>query len=118
MSIHHSIKKYIAEWVAGTGIFIFTLISFWVVSPLDPEPYHDGSPLPAAIAVADGMTVHQDVFSAYGFITAWAQGGVVRLFGTDLLTIRYFTAVLVAVVAVLIFILGRWVSRSLWIAIG
>ena len=118
MSIHHSIKKYIAEWVAGTGIFIFTLISFWVVSPLDPEPYHDGSQLPAAIAVADGMTVHQDVFSAYGFITAWAQGGVVRLFGTDLLTIRYFTAVLVAVVAVLIFILGRWVSRSLWIAIG
>ena len=91
---------------------------FLIAAPMDPEPYHDGSQLPAAIGVANGLTVHQDVFSAYGFITAWLQGLAVYLFGPHLLTIRIFTAIVLVVVATLLYVLVRWTTRSSWTAIG
>lgn len=104
--------------LVGALVFFFALATFVVAAPLDPEPYHDGSQLPAAIAVSEGMVVHRDVFSAYGFLTAWLQGLAVHVFGPYLIVIRLFTAVLLAVIALLTFILARWTTRSTWMGAG
>jgi len=97
---------------------LVALITFLMAAPLDPEPYHDGSQLPAAIAVSDGLVVHKDVFSGYGFITAWLQGAAVHLFGPHLLTIRIFTALTLVVVAVLMFAVTHLALRSSFLAAG
>jgi len=104
-------------WGALVVLLIATLV-FLIAAPLDPEPYHDGSQLPAAIAVADGLRIHQDVFSAYGFLTAWLQGAAVFLFGPYLVTIRIFTAIVLISVSILIYILVRWTSGKSLTAVG
>ena len=100
------------------AVTITASVVFLIAAPMDPEPYHDGSQLPAAIGVANGLVVHQDVFSAYGFVTAWLQGLAVFIFGPQLLTIRIFTALVLVVIAVLLFVLVRWITRSRWTAVG
>ncbi len=100
------------------AVIITASVVFLIAAPMDPEPYHDGSQLPAAIGVANGLGVHQDVFSAYGFITAWSQGLAVFLFGPQLLTIRIFTALVLVVISALLFVLVRWSTQSRWTAIG
>ena len=104
---------WLKDLVAGAVVFIASLIAFAIAAPMDPEPYHDGSQLPAAIAVSKGMVVHRDVFSGYGFITAWLQGAAVELFGPRLIVIRMFTAVLIAVVTVLMYVLARKARLSI-----
>ncbi len=100
------------------AVVIAASIVFFIAAPMDPEPYHDGSQLPAAIGVANGLAVHQDVFSAYGFVTAWMQGLAVFLFGPQLITIRIFTALVLVVITALLFVLVRWSTRSQWTAVG
>lgn len=93
-------------------------ITFVSAASLDPEPYHDGSQLPAAIVVSEGGAMHLDVFSAYGFVTGWLQGISVKIFGPQLITIRMFTAIALILVTVLLYLLARWVTRSVLIALG
>jgi hypothetical protein len=100
------------------AVVITASVVFFIAAPMDPEPYHDGSQLPAAIGVANGLAVHQDVFSAYGFITAWMQGLAIFLFGPQLITIRIFTALVLVVISSLLFVLVRWSTRSQWTAVG
>lgn len=95
------------EAAAAALVFLTSLITFGIAAPMDPEPYHDGSQLPAAIAVSEGMVVHRDVFSGYGFITAWFQGLAVEIFGPRLIVIRMLTAVLLALISVLMYLLAR-----------
>lgn len=89
------------------SLFVLATLVFGTASAMDPEPYHDGSQLPAAIGVSQGLRVHADVFSAYGFTTAWLQGLFVYIFGPDLLTIRFLNAALLTLVAVQIYMLGQ-----------
>lgn len=103
-------------WIPPTAVTAFSLVFFGASARLDPEPYHDGSQLPAAIGVADGLRVHEDVFSAYGFLTAWLQGMAVEIFGAQLLVIRFWTSVVSSVVALLIFLFTRYVTASTWIS--
>ena len=113
MSGEHGRRVRLKDVGTATFVFVASLITFAVAAPMDPEPYHDGSQLPAAIAVSEGMVVHRDVFSGYGFITAWLQGAAVELFGPRLIVIRMFTAVLIAVVTVLMYVLARKARLSI-----
>jgi len=88
-------------------LIVLSIGIFGIAAFLDPEPYHDGSQLPAAIAVSEGLVVHRDVFSGYGFLTAWLHGAVVAIFGPYLLVIRLFTTVVLVLVTVLLFLLTR-----------
>ena len=97
-------------WIGVLVVISATV--FGVAAFLDPEPYHDGSQLPAAIAVSEGLVVHRDVFSGYGFLTAWLQGAAVSIFGPYLLVIRLFTAVTLVLVTALLFILVRRTAGS------
>ena len=102
----------------GAFVFLASLVTFAVAAPMDPEPYHDGSQLPAAIAVSEGMVVHRDVFSGYGFITAWIQGLAVEVFGPRLIVIRMLTAVLLSAVTVLIYLLARRTRLNVPVSAG
>jgi hypothetical protein len=110
-----------SRWLDLAGLVfsgMFALVTFVIAAPMDPEPYHDGSQLPAAIAVSNGMVVHKDVFSGYGFLTAWVQGAAVWLFGPNLLTIRLLTAALLVIVAVLFYVIVRWAMGSIAVGVG
>lgn len=111
-------RRRLADIIGGASAFLISLVTFVLVAPLDPEPYHDGSQLPAAIAFSEGLVVHRDVFSAYGFITPWIQGLAVEVFGPQLIVIRMLTAVLLAIVSLEMYVLARWVSRSSVMALG
>lgn len=100
------------------SLMTLALLVFGTASAMDPEPYHDGSQLPAAIGVSQGLRVHEDVFSAYGFITAWLQGLFVHLFGPNLLTIRFLNAALLTVVAIQIYVVGQRLLRTRASAFG
>lgn len=89
------------------AIIVLSSVVFGIAAFLDPEPYHDGSQLPAAVAVSEGLAVHSDIFSGYGFLTAWLHGAVVAIFGPYLLVIRVFTSVVLVLVTVLLFLLTR-----------
>lgn len=72
---------------------VITAYIYFRVAPLQVDPHHDGVILAAAIAVADGHQILSGAFSQYGPLPALLQGSVLWLFNTDLLTLRYLTAV-------------------------
>lgn len=100
------------DWPWVVTLVVVATFVFGVAAFLDPEPYHDGSQLPAAIALSEGMVIHRDVFSGYGFLTAWLHAAAVELFGPYLLTIRIFTSVLLVLAAVLLFFLIRVTTKK------
>lgn len=104
--------------IAGGAITLISLFLFTASAFLDPEPYHDGSQLPPAIASANGLNIHSDVFSAYGTFTPWIHGFAVNTLGANLLSIRIFTAFITAFATLLLFILAFQVTRSTAIASG
>lgn len=100
-----SVRRRDIRWIIP--LIVLSMVIFGIAAFLDPEPYHDGSQLPAAIAVSEGLVVHRDVFSGYGFLTAWLHGAVVAIFGPNLLAIRLFTSVVLVLVTLLLFLLTR-----------
>jgi hypothetical protein len=63
------------------------------VAPLQVDPHHDGIILAAAVAVADGHPILSGAFSQYGPLPSLIQGFVLWLFNTQLLTLRFMTAI-------------------------
>ena len=109
----------------GSAVFALALLIFGYSAFLDPDPHHDGVQIAPAIAVAEGLRIHSDVYDHYGPVTAWIHGASVAVFGTQLLTIRIVTALLLAISATLIVFLARrvlpyprqaWLLAAVWIA--
>lgn len=107
-----------SRWIPPLSVFIVSLLVFGYSAFLDPEPHHDGVQITPAIAVAEGLTIHRDVFDQYGPITAWIHALGVEVFGPRLLTIRLMTAVLLAVSAALMVIIARRFISSRVIVVG
>ena len=98
-------------------LLILVWAFFYLPAHFDPEPYHDGSQFPAALGVSNGLVVHSEVFSAYGFMTAWLQGIAVEVLGPTLLSIRIFTVVAILVAALLLYQLFSIVLRRPWVSL-
>ena len=105
-----------ANLIIGVLVFIASLVVFVISAPLDPDPHHDGVQIVPAIAVAQGIPIHVGVYDHYGPITAWLHAAGVMILGPQLLSIRVITALLLAVGALLIFILGKQVRLPTWLA--
>jgi hypothetical protein len=91
---------------------IISLFYFTRFAPLDPEVHHDGVMLAAAIAVSEGKIPNRDVFAQYGPLAPILQGIWVHFTDPTLISIRVFTAVILAATTMLIFIiLSRFLSR-------
>ena len=101
--------------VGAVIVAAVSAIQFCSAAPLDPEPYHDGSQVAPAIAVAEGLIIHRQVFDPYGPVTAWLQGLAMTIFGPTVLTARLLTAVLLVMSSVLMFLIARHlIGRTLY----
>ena len=103
-------------WIAPLVIFLVSFAAFGFSAFVDPDPHHDGVQIAPAIAISEGLRIHADVYDHYGPVTAWIHGLAVTLFGPQLLTIRLVTALLLAISAVLLFVIARRVLRPPGIA--
>ena len=72
---------------------LLTAYIYFRVAPLQVDPHHDGIILGAAVAVADGHPILSGAFSQYGPLPPLIQGFVLWLFNTQLLTLRFMTAI-------------------------
>jgi hypothetical protein len=72
---------------------LFTILVYFRVAPLQVDPHHDGVILAAAIAVSEGHPILSGAFSQYGPLPSLIQGFVLWIFNTQLLTLRFLTAV-------------------------
>ncbi len=94
--------------------FLGVLFYFTRFTPLDPEVHHDGVMLAAAIAVSEGRIPNKDVFAQYGPLAPTLQGIWVYFTEPTLLSIRVFTAVILAATSVLmVILLSQFTTRSL-----
>ena len=114
-------RTYLIFWLSKFwGLLVTISISsliFFTNARLDPEPYHDGAQFAPAIAVADGLSIHSDVFDAYGPITAWLQALAVNVLGPEVLSIRLVTAFLLVTASVLMFVIAKKVLIHDWMAL-
>jgi len=85
------LKLLYSKWYLILGLF--TVYIYFRVAPLQVDPHHDGIILGAAVAVAEGRPIQSGAFSQYGPLPAIIQGLILRLFNTQLLTLRFMTAV-------------------------
>ena len=102
----------IRTWIAPLAIGFIALLIFGYSAFMDPDPHHDGVQIAPAIAVAEGLVIHRDVYDHYGPVTAWIHAFGVEVFGPTLLTIRLITAAFLALSAVLFFLIARRVLAN------
>ena len=86
-------------------VLILELIYFVTFAKLDPEPHHDGAMLAAAIGVSEGRIPNKEVFTQYGPLTPLFQGIWLRFTEPSLLSLRIFTALLLAICGLLLFLI-------------
>jgi hypothetical protein len=104
--------KKISTWIWATTTFIFSTLYFFTVAALDPEPLHDGIQLTPAIAVFNGLRIHDEVFEQYGPLNVWFHAFSLKAFGETLLSLRYQTALLLVIGAILMFLFLRMTISS------
>ncbi len=86
-------------FVVGALSFLY----FLGLARINPDPHHDGVQFAAAAGVAQGLNLHSQVYEQYGPVTAWLQGGVLKLFGSTLLNLRLENVVLLTIATLLLF---------------
>lgn len=75
---------------------------FSIFARFDPDPHHDGFQLAPAIGVSEGMSVHRELYSHYGPISAWINGAWLWLTAPSLLNLRLLGAIQLLLTAVLL----------------
>jgi hypothetical protein len=113
-AIYNNFKSRIDQ---GLVLFSSGLI-FFTQSALDPEMHHDGIMYVSAVGVSSGLVPNRDFFSQYGPVMPLLQGTVLRIFGNQLINLRYMTCIILIVTSVLIYFnIRKYVSRRLSIII-
>jgi hypothetical protein len=84
-------------------IFGIFLVLPLLNSRLDPDIHHDGIMYTAALGASNGLIPNRDFFAQYGFGTPYLQGLWMHLTSDSLLSLRIFTALQLALVALLLF---------------
>lgn len=87
-----------AYFIVGSLSFLY----FLGLARLDPDPHHDGVQFAAAAGVAQGLNLHSQVYEQYGPVTAWLQGGTLKVFGATLLNLRLENVLLLTIASLLL----------------
>jgi hypothetical protein len=97
---------------AISPLLILTLQTIYFLSfaRLDPEPHHDGVMLAAAIGVSEGKIPNKDVFTQYGPVTPLFQGLWLSFTEPSLLSLRIFTALLLALCGLVLFLILKSIT--------
>lgn len=93
-------------------ILILEGIYFAAFARLDPEPHHDGVMLAAAVGVSEGKIPNKEVFTQYGPVTPLFQGIWLRFTETSLLSLRVFTALLLAMCGLTLFLILKSITTE------
>lgn len=105
--------------IAATAAAIFS-----VFARFDPDPHHDGFQLAPAIGVSEGMTMHHELYSHYGPVSAWINGAWLWLTDPTLLNLRLLGSIQLSLTAVLLYSLlvkmgvsrgSSWFVALIWI---
>jgi len=100
------------EWLFRLGLFALVTVLFGAFAPLGIGLHHDGVMLKPALDVAAGQVIFRDTFSQYGAFTTFFQALAVKLFGGELLVIKYQTVLFYALSAVMLDVVyARFLSR-------
>jgi len=82
------------------GVFFIPAL---VNSRLDPDIHHDGIMYTAALGASTGLVPNRDFLTQYGFGAPFTQGLWMHFTNSSLLSLRIFTAIQLAIVALLLF---------------
>jgi hypothetical protein len=93
-------------------VFSISSLVYFKVAPLQADPQHDGVILAAAIAVSEGHPIHAGVFSQYGPLAPLVQGVFLHFTENSLIALRYFTAIQVLVIGILLYQLLLKISEK------
>lgn len=107
-------------------LFILCVLFFGFFSLANIDTHHDGLMLKPALDVVEGKILFRDTFTQYGAFTVYFQALAMKLFGSQLLALRFSTVLAYAGVAVLLWKIIRFLAPSviagavflLWIALA
>lgn len=102
------------------SVFSLHLCLFIPRAYLDPNAIHDGIMFAAAISFSEGGVPNKNAFNQYGPLNSIIQGSWLNLFGDNLLTLRIFSALVLAFTGLLMVILIKHklgFSKSLLISL-
>jgi len=89
-----SIKNLIWNNLTRYLVFIGQLVVLLNFMRMDPDPHHDGVIYAPAVAVRDGGFPNRDVFAQYGPLVPELQGLWLKVFGPELLNLRFQSALI------------------------
>jgi hypothetical protein len=78
-------------------VFFTNFLTLAFRANLDPDATHDGIIYPAGLVVSQGGIPNRDVFTQYGPFTHLLHGFWLKITEANLLSLRYFTALLIAI---------------------
>lgn len=97
-------KKFNFTYLYSVIILVLSTFIFRTEAKFDPDAIHDGIMYPAALRVSIGGIAHKDAFSQYGPIAPFLQGLWLRFTDDSLLSLRYFSALLLSLTSLTIFL--------------
>ena len=81
---------------------------------LEPDPHHDGVIYGAAVGASQGLVPQRDFLSQYGPMQPLVNGIWLNLFGTSMLSLRFFYCVLLVACSYLVYTsLRRYIKNDL-----
>lgn len=97
------------RWVINLSslVTLCTFVFYIRFARLDPDPHHDGIQITSALAVAEGLKVHSQVFNQYGPMTNWVQSIWLQIFTPNLFSLRIWSCLMVALSAGLLIRVSR-----------
>lgn len=105
------------EWLLRLGWFALVMVLFGAFAPLSIDLHHDGVMLKPATDVASGQVIFRDTFSQYGAFATFFQALAIKVWGAELLVIKWQTVFFYALSAVMLdVIFVRWLTRFFRVA--
>lgn len=116
-------------WLKATHlllVFVVTILVVGLFSVMEVDPHHDGIMLKPAVDVANGKMLFRDTFSQYGALTVLVQALAIKIFGGELIVLRFLTTLFYGLIAVLQWLiysrlLPIWanaISWAIWLSLG
>ena len=90
-----------------TILLALSSLNFFWRANLDPNPLHDGYMYFTSLATTQGLIPNKDYFSQYGPLFPFVQGAILRLFGDEVIHLRFFNALLLALITVTLYEIVR-----------
>lgn len=108
-AIYKSCRSY---WYLKLLVFCQFLVLFQT-RVYDPDPHHDGQSLAMGIAVAQGSKLYVDLKTYYQPVPVWISSLWFEILPRTLVSLRTLSVIVIALIAILIFLIGKFVFSSI-----